>query len=194
MPKLSIAENRAKAAQALVLADNFDELSQIAWASTSRQGEPPPSALAIEALTHALIDGVERGACPEFVCMLLLDGADAQAVSDDGEPLWRSAARLDSFRPEPERCSWIVMARLALGPNFMRHSALGQIKSACSTCIAELELILRDQDDHFQSDPHGKNCDALFSRLDQRHDQAMNTLLSNARAIGARHPQQRRSP
>lgn len=192
MPTLSPAENRAKAAQALAEGPSFDEACQLAWATTSRIGEPPPSKMAIEALTHALIEGIERGACPEFVCMLLLDGAKAEALSDDGEPLWRNAAHLDSLRPPADRCSWIVMARLALGENFLRHRHLGKVKAYCATCVAELELILRAQDEHFQADPEAKNCDALFSGLDKRYDDAMNALLSDSLALGQRPPSERR--
>jgi hypothetical protein len=175
--------------QALALANSgdFSEDAQIAWAASPRPALLVASIDEVEALSQALADALERGACPEFVCGLLLDGADPSRLDGDGFPLWRRAAQADAGRDPGDRCAWLVAARLALGPGFLKDPKLGDVQNACAQCVDELGDLLGAQNDHFALDPEGSCSGELYATLDARHDCALSMLAQEvARLRSAR--------
>lgn len=179
----SDAELAAQARAMVAHGGDFSEDAQIGWASAARHGASQASSHEIEELTQALADALERGACPEFVCGLLLDGADPARLDGDGFPLWRRAAQADAGREPADRCAWLVAARLALGPSFLRDPQLEDVQDACAKCAEELGALLGAQDEHFALHPDGERCGELYATLDARHDCALSILASQVASL-----------
>lgn len=178
-------DQRAASAKALAASAIFGEAEQISWASLPRARLEAPGPHARSDLTHALVDAVERHACVEFVCGLLLDGADPTALSDDEIPLWRAAVLADARRSDGSGAGsgWALLAALALGRAFLSHPSLPALRDACDRCVAELQSHMAAQDAHFVDQANARRSGELYSLLDARHDGAFGLLASQVAAL-----------
>lgn len=176
---------RARAAKNLAAATALDEPAMLEWACFAATNAASQQAL--DDLSCALIDSIERQACPEFICALIQAGAECDILNDDGTEAWRASLRSDAMRPHrSERCSWMVVARLALGEQFLRHTDLPEVRRACDECVDELSNLFAEQDAHFQTDPNAANISELYAILDAKHDCALSVLLAKSAALRAR--------
>ena len=98
------------------------------------------------------------------------------------------------MRPARERSAWMIVARLCLGPGFLRDPGLPALRQACDECVGELEDLLRAQDEHFGKDPDGASSGALYAILDARHDCAMFGLIGLASRLASGSSFRRKPP
>jgi hypothetical protein len=182
-------EERAARAKALASSEPFGEPEQLSWASLPRAPHEQPSVRARCDLTHALIDSIERQACCEFVCCLLLDGANPRARSDEDIPLWKAAIMADASRltdeSEQDFSGWAVLASMSFGPDFLRDPRLPALRLACQECIAELRSHLLAQDAHFSDEANLRRCGELYSMIEARHDGAFGLLAAQTSALAS---------
>lgn len=173
------AHDRAQSALALTQ-EPFDPSAQLGWALLPRSPAPLWGVdTHVDILTQALEAACDQRAIPEFVCALLLDGADARARGSDGLPLWRSAIIHDAASEIDERFGWMILAKAALGPDFLLDRRLGALREACDACLAELSALLVIQNEHFALDPQARRTGELFALIDARHDCALLALFQS---------------